>query len=120
MFTKVCGFFHKSVEMRNSENLLQHPIMFDNNSQTVLVEMDRATHKILYSLFYELESADVKYSDDPMISAITGCHTIKCEVAELEREVTRITANNDNTRKEAVQVMTMGFKFIRDICDKEA
>lgn len=40
MFHKVHGFFHKTVERRNEGNLFEQPVIFDNNSSTVLVEMD--------------------------------------------------------------------------------
>jgi len=119
MFSKVNGFFHKSVEggRNHNENLLQQPVIFDNNSKTVLVEMDPRTYKILFSLFNELERADRKYKDDPMMEPKVAVKTIECERSELDRECQRSAPRPDAMRKEAVQVMTMGYKFVRDICD---
>ena len=66
----------------------------------------------------ELAAADVKYS--PMSSALDGLHTIKCELAELEKEVmlSAITreVRTDELIKEAIQVAAMGIKFLRDVC----
>ena len=67
----------------------------------------------------ELAYADAKYKDDPMVEAITGLNTIKCEVMELEREVCREFKTKDHKnrmQKEAIQVAAMAVKFLRDIC----
>lgn len=118
MFKQVHGFFHKSVVVRD-ERLLQPPVIFDNSSETVLVEMSAQKYQILSDLFNELGCADFKYREDPMTEPKVGAKTIECELVELQREVERSEIRPEALRKEAVQVMTMGYKFIRDICDKE-
>lgn len=72
---------------------------------------------ILIDIFSELARADEKYQHDPMTSAEIGLATIKCELAELEREVIRPIRHDDWMRKEAVQVAAMALKFLRDVCD---
>jgi hypothetical protein len=62
----------------------------------------------------ELKKADTKYGLMP--ERIEGIHTLKCEVAELDREVHRVNFNSDEMKKEAVQVAAMAVKFLRDIC----
>jgi hypothetical protein len=64
----------------------------------------------------ELSRADTKYAHDPMVEPLVGLKTIQCELTELEREVSRDKPKNHLMRKEALQVMTMAYKFIRDIC----
>lgn len=71
---------------------------------------------ILTDVFKELAKADEKYRHDPMVSAEIGLATIKCEIAELEREVIRPQRHEDWMRKEAVQVAAMAIKFLRDVC----
>lgn len=71
---------------------------------------------ILCEVFYELAKADSKYKHDPMSSAEIGLATIKCEIAELEREVIRPRRNDEWMRREAIQVAAMGLKFLRDVC----
>lgn len=121
MFERVFGFFHKSIESRNKDVgvTYQAPVIFDNDSPTVLVEMGKEEYQILYSLFWELARADLKYASDPMIEPKVALGTITCEVSELDRECQRSVTRLEAMRIEAVQVMTMGFKFIRDICDKK-
>jgi hypothetical protein len=63
----------------------------------------------------ELRRADKKYVDDPMTTAELGLATIKCELAELEREVLRPQRHDEWLRKEAIQVAAMAVKFLRDI-----
>lgn len=53
-----------------------------------------------------------------MEEAEVGLGTIECEFVELKREVARKIPRPIAMRKEAVQVMAMGYKFVRDICDK--
>ena len=62
----------------------------------------------------ELAAADRKYP--PMAEAIEGLHTIKCELAELEREIMRQGFDQKAMIKEAIQVTAMCFKFLRDCC----
>jgi transcriptional regulator GlxA family with amidase domain len=45
-----------------------------------------------------------------------GLGALKAEVQELQTEVEAEDQYPDDIRKEALQVMTMGFKFIRDCC----
>lgn len=59
-----------------------------------------------------IKNADAKYP--PMAYPLEGLHTIKCELAELEREVARCDA--DAMTREAVQVAAMALKFLRDCC----
>jgi len=59
----------------------------------------------------EMERADAKYG--PMPDEWDGLHTIKCELAELERAIS-CDHDRDAKRKEAVQVAAMAFKFLRD------
>ena len=62
----------------------------------------------------ELSHADKKYP--PMAEPIEGLHTIKCEIAELEREVMRAEKDPGHMTKEAIQVAAMALKFLRDCC----
>jgi hypothetical protein len=73
---------------------------------------------IILEVLAELEHADHKYTDDPMVNAKVGLLTLKCEVMELEREVERPQQHPKWLRKEAVQCAAMSLKFIRDICQK--
>ena len=63
----------------------------------------------------ELRRADKKYQHDPMSTAELGLATIKCEVAELEREVLRPVYHEEWMRKEAIQCAAMCVKFLRDV-----
>ena len=63
----------------------------------------------------ELRRADAKYANDPMTTAELGLATIKCELAELEREVLRPVYNDEAMYKEAVQVASMAIKMMRDV-----
>ena len=63
----------------------------------------------------ELRRADKKYEHDPMSTAELGLATIKCELAELEREVLRPVYHEEWMRKECVQVAAMACKFLRDV-----
>lgn len=70
---------------------------------------------IVDAVFDELEEADCKYP--PMAEMMEGLHTLKCEIAELEREVMRANFNKHAMIKEAIQVSAMAIKFLRDCCD---
>lgn len=63
----------------------------------------------------ELAAADRKYP--PMAEPVEGLHTIKCELAELEREIMRQGFDQKAMIKEAIQVSAMSLKFLRDCCD---
>lgn len=120
MFQRVGGFFHRT--HKNYESLCEPPEIFKDrgdDSNKVLVEMNLVEYRILFSLFNELERADRKYQNDPMTEPKVGLKTIQCEVTELDRECERTVVRPDLMRREAVQVMTMGYKFIRDICNKQ-
>jgi hypothetical protein len=71
--------------------------------------------KIFVEIVAELSRADAKYQHDPMTTAELGLATIKCELAELEREVLRTQRHEEWLRKEAIQVAAMAVKFLRDI-----
>jgi hypothetical protein len=73
-------------------------------------------HKIIADVLTELDRADAKYINDPMVNAKVGLLTLKCEVMELEREVERPQQHPDKMRMEAIQVCAMSLKFLRDIC----
>jgi hypothetical protein len=73
---------------------------------------------IIHDVLVELERADKKYVDDPMLDAIVGLLTLKCEVMELEREVFRVQPHPEWLRKEAIQCAAMSLKFLRDICPR--
>ena len=64
----------------------------------------------------ELAHADKKYAHDPMTTPELGLATIKCELAELEREIMRPIYNASEMRKECIQTASMAVKFLRDIC----
>jgi hypothetical protein len=83
-------------------------------------EQRESVTKLLAEILNELAYADSKYKHDPMSSAEIGLATIKCEIAELEREVLRPIRNNEWLKKECVQVCAMGVKFLRDICNNES
>lgn len=68
----------------------------------------------IQQIFDELHRADQKYP--PMAEAVEGLHTIKCELAELEREIMRQGFDQKAMIKEAIQVTAMCFKFLRDCC----
>jgi hypothetical protein len=69
---------------------------------------------LINDIFDELEAADKKYP--PMAEKVEGLHTLKCEVAELEREIMRVNHDPAAMRKEAIQVAAMALKFLRDCC----
>lgn len=71
-------------------------------------------YPILEAIQKELIGADKKYGLMP--ERVDGIHTLKCELAELDREVHRINFNHDEMTKEAIQVAAMAVKFLRDIC----
>lgn len=62
----------------------------------------------------ELDRADEKHG--PMLEEVEGLHTLKCEIAELEREIMRKAYHPKHKRKEAIQVAAMAYKFLRDCC----
>lgn len=117
---RVFGFFNEAVDTRGNGDILtaRNPMTFNKFSETTLVELSLEEFNILDSLFKELGRADAKYIDDPMVEPKVSVKTIECELTELQREVERSVIRPEAMRKEAVQVMTMGYKFIRDICDK--
>ena len=71
-------------------------------------------NQIFDLIIKELAAADHKYP--PMAEAVEGLHTIKCELAELEREIMRKGFDQKALSKEAVQVAAMAVKFLRDCC----
>jgi hypothetical protein len=71
--------------------------------------------KIIEAVLTELLNADAKHP--PMAEMVEGLHTLKCEVAELEREIARKNFDKEEMVKEAIQVAAMGIKFLRDCCD---
>lgn len=73
--------------------------------------------KILKAMFDELEHADTKYHDDKMSreEIKASYQTIRCELQELKREISRKKKRPDLMRKEAIQVLAMAFKFNRDV-----
>lgn len=77
-----------------------------------------AKNDIFNLILAELARADDKYPDDPMSleELEASLETIECELAELRREVKRRKLRPDALQKEAVQVATMGVKFLRDCC----
>ena len=68
--------------------------------------------EILLMFEEELVRADAKHY--PMKGLIEGLHTLKCEIAELEREVMREERNNGELLCEATQCGAMVIKLIRD------
>lgn len=68
----------------------------------------------IQQIFDELHRADQKYP--PMAEAVEGLHTIKCELAELEREIMKQSFDQKAMIKEALQVAAMSLKFLRDCC----
>lgn len=68
---------------------------------------------IYHDIMDELKHSDLKHG--PMQGRVEGLHTLKCEVAELEREVMREFKDPEAMRKEAIQVGAMVFKFMRDV-----
>jgi hypothetical protein len=73
--------------------------------------------EIFDAIEIELAHADKKYAHDPMTSPELGLATIKCELAELERELMRPVYKPEWMRKEAIQSASMMVKFLRDICN---
>ena len=71
---------------------------------------------VITEVFDELDRSDKKYG--PMAEEREGLHTLKCEVAELEREVMKKKDDPEAMRKEAIQVAAMGLKFLRDCCNE--
>lgn len=72
------------------------------------------TNPITVAIRSELIKADAKYPR--MDGQVEGLHTIKCELAELEREIMRSGDDQVALRKEAIQVAAMAVKFLRDCC----
>ena len=72
---------------------------------------------IIEKMFLELERADKKHADDPMSrwDMDASFNTLKCEVFELERELSRKRPDIQKIEKEAIQVMAMAHKFLRDV-----
>jgi len=68
----------------------------------------------LHLVLSELAAADRKYP--PMSEMLEGLHTIKCELAELEREIMRRGHDPKAMIKEAIQTSAMTLKFLRDCC----
>ena len=73
--------------------------------------------QILELLFVELEKADDKYPHDKMSikEMKTSFLTLNCEVLELNREIERLNRRPRMLHKEAIQVLAMAFKFVRDV-----
>jgi hypothetical protein len=71
-------------------------------------------NQIFDLIIKELAAADHKYP--PMAEAVEGLHTIKCELAELEREIMRKGFDQKAMTKEGIQVAAMAVKFLRDCC----
>lgn len=70
------------------------------------------------AVFNELDRSDKKHGK--MMEMVEGLHTLKCEVAELEREIMRANHDPAAMKVEAVQVAAMGLKFLRDCCGEVA
>lgn len=74
--------------------------------------------QLLAEVITELNHADRKHANDPMVHMRVGFKTLECEVKELEREVERFAHEAGNAQllhKEAIQVAAMALKFLRDI-----
>jgi hypothetical protein len=69
-------------------------------------------HTESYIIEEELRKADLKHG--PMKGMVEGLHTIKCELAELEREVMREERNPEALVMESLQLAAMIRKFRRD------
>lgn len=74
-------------------------------------------NRIIYLMNAELELADRKYADDRMSpeEIKSSLDTVKCELAELEREVNRTVIRDKALLKESIQVLAMAYKFVRDV-----
>ena len=75
-------------------------------------------NNIIKLMLLEVDRADKKYEDDKMSPEEMDASilTLECELFELKREIARKKKRPDLMRKEAVQVMAMAFKFLRDVC----
>ena len=69
---------------------------------------------VIIEVFNELDRSDHIHGKMPEM--VEGLHTLKCEVAELEREIMRKNHDPAAMKVEAVQVAAMGLKFLRDCC----
>jgi len=74
-------------------------------------------NRIINLMMRELELADKKYADDRMSpeEMKASLDTVKCELAELEREVNRTVIRDKALQKESIQVLAMAYKFVRDV-----
>ena len=81
------------------------------------ITVNPKTAKILKLMFDELEHADSKYEHDKMspYELKASYQTLRCELQELKREISRKKKRPDLMKKEAIQVLTMSFKFMRDV-----
>jgi len=69
---------------------------------------------IMRNISGELQRAEAKYPDDPMLPSEpkVALKTIKAELAELDRELERSTLNPEALFKEALQTASMSVKFL--------
>lgn len=76
---------------------------------------------IIDKMVAELNRADKKYAHDTMSPKEIEASflTLKCEVMELEREISRKNRNVLYLQKEAIQVLAMAMKFCRDVAFSE-
>ncbi len=83
--------------------------------------MSSCKQEIIELMLAEVGRADIKYHDDRMSpdEIKASLLTLKCEVFELEREVERVKKRPDLMKKEAIQVMAMAYKFLRDVVYSE-
>lgn len=86
-------------------NLYKHPL------QTKQITDEEAS--ILYDFIDELRKAQEAHPAFPTLHH--GLAVIEEEFAELRREVFSRTPDASRCCKEALQVMTMGFRFILDL-----
>lgn len=67
---------------------------------------------LLTEIKEELQAGDKKHG--PMLDPVEGFKTLFCEVAELDREVSRVNKDPAAAKKECLHTITMGVKWLRD------
>jgi hypothetical protein len=97
---------------------MENPTEYEmNDLLTFLFSVDTRSFKIYTLMMHEISKADKKYANDRMSleEMKASFLTIKSELTELERETVRVVKRPDLMHKEAIQVMAMAYKFIRDV-----
>lgn len=88
-------------------------VLADSTEDVLLYFMTPELSAVLPDMIDELHNGDSKYGKHP--GPLRAFGALRSEVYELQTEIAAEDATTENIYHEAVQVLAMAFKFIRDV-----